>query len=64
MFGINGTPQDMGSCSCENLKHGNRPQIKSTWSPGITAAIMGWGGYCEIPDYDKLAKEAAEGEKK
>lgn len=57
-----GSPQrDLGACTCDFL-HGNRPQVKSIYSPGLTAAMQGWNAYCIIPDYDKLAKEEAEQE--
>ena len=64
MFNFNRSPKNMGNCSCEDLYHGNRPLIKSTLSPGLTACIMGWDSYCTIKDYDEVAKEelAKEGE--
>ena len=62
MFGIKSTPQDTGNCSCSELNLGNRPRVKSTFSPGLTACLMGWDTYCRIPDYDELAKAEVEEE--
>ena len=62
MFSLNKSPKNMGDCSCEYLRYGNIPRIKTTFSAGFAAAIMGWDGYCEIKDYDEIAKIEAEKE--
>jgi len=63
MFALKESPKDMGSCSCEDFYHGNRPWVESNLSPGLTAMIQGWDAYCTIKDYDEIAKEEMTKEK-
>lgn len=51
------------SCDCDTVQHGNRPRIKSAYSPGLTAAMMGWDVVCRVPDYDDLAQKESAWEK-
>lgn len=57
MFNISNFPKNMGTCSCDDIHHGNRPKIKSIFPPALTAMMQGWDNYCLVKDYDDLAKE-------